>query len=128
MIWYSRNEFIAFAKKIVESMIKVALLPVSLKHIYDKSTKLFLKYPYKDAKYVSTPGWEYGGIEKDIFEKRYFEDIIEVDYDGIKVCVMKDYEGYLRQMYGDWRTPIEAKCREKIVLIDESADLSKIIS
>lgn len=126
-VWKSRNEFIAFAKKVVETMIKVALLPISLKHIYNKSTKLFFKYPYKDAKFVSTPGWEYGGIQKDVFEKRYFEQLIEVDYDNIKVCVMEDYEGYLRQMYGDWRTPVKDKNVERIVLVDENVDLAEII-
>lgn len=41
-----------------------------------------------------------------VFEK-YIQDTIEIDFQGIKLSVPREYDEYLTFQYGDWRTPIQ---------------------
>lgn len=37
------------------------------------------------------------------FERRWYEELREIDFEGLTLFVADDYEGYLTSMYGDWR-------------------------
>lgn len=121
----SRNSLVWFAKKVIEFFAKVALLPISIEKIYDRTEKHFNEYPYEQAKYVMNPTGHYG--MKNVLEKRFYEDLIEVKYDGIDVNVQRDYDEYLTHYYGEWKTPHNDFATEPTVYIDKSVDLSKII-
>ena len=124
----SRNKLIQFVKRVIRVMMKIVLLPLSLERVYKISEKHFTKYKYKDSKYVMNPAGHYG--MKNVLDKKYFEDLIEVNYDGIKVNIPKDYETYLTHYYKDWHTPISVEQQQKDldveVWVDEDFDVSAI--
>ena len=49
--------------------------------------------------------------EKEIFETKWLEDPIEVDFEGMKVKISKDYDKWLSRLYGNYHElpPIEKR-------------------
>lgn len=47
--------------------------------------------------------------KKEIMEKEVFEKLIELDFEGHKVCGIKNYDLYLKNIYGNYMKmpPIE---------------------
>lgn len=44
-------------------------------------------------------------IEKVILKRKWIEDTIVVDYEDLSIKIPRDYDEYLRLMYGDYMTP-----------------------
>lgn len=70
--------------------------------------KILRKYdPYK-SKYVGNFLGRYG--QKEIMEKTIFDEMLEMPFEDIFVPVMKDYDTYLRNLYGDYmQLPTESE-------------------
>ena len=55
--------------------------------------------------------YEYGNLYsgsigiKEMFPKNFFDEIIEVDFEGNKLLAIKEYVKYLEHTYGDYMTP-----------------------
>ena len=62
--------------------------------------KRAVKYDYDNGDYVCCIGGNYA--EKEIYPKRFFDDVIEVDFENIKVNIPSGYDEFLTQMYGDY--------------------------
>lgn len=45
------------------------------------------------------------GLEKEIFEKKWFADTLEVDFEDFKIKIPAEYDRYLTHLYGDYMTP-----------------------
>ena len=42
---------------------------------------------------------------KEMFEKKYFDDVELYSFENKKLPAPKDYDFYLNQLYGDYKTP-----------------------
>lgn len=57
--------------------------------------------PYKNCDKVAVSIWNYG--IKEMMPMEFFEDYIEVEFEGHKFAGLKRYDEYLTHLYGDWR-------------------------
>lgn len=64
-------------------------------------TKLAGEKQYDDYEYVGCLVWLSGGV-KDIFRRQWFGKTIEASFEGIQVCIPKQYDKILRHIYGDY--------------------------
>jgi len=87
---------------------KVLKLPVFLfsklcgKNVFQrKLAKLAGQKAYDDCEYVGCVVWLSGG-EKDIFERRMFDECIMHPYEKYEFRVPKEYDAILRHTYGDY--------------------------
>lgn len=58
---------------------------------------------------------------KNIYERRYFEERVELPFEGGSYPVPRDYDGVLRVLYGDYMRlppPEERLCKQHAILID----------
>ncbi len=59
--------------------------------------------PFDNAKYVANcvGAWH----EKEIVKREYFGEPTEMEFEGVKLFVPENVDGFLTGIYGDWRTP-----------------------
>ena len=50
-------------------------------------------------------------FNREILKKEYLEERVLVDFEDAKFYAPRDYDGYLRQLYGDYMTPPPEKDR-----------------
>lgn len=75
---------------------------------WEKKIMNILRYKYDETKYVGSIVSGYN--EREIFERKLFDDVDEYDFEGIKVISVKDYNKYLGSLYGDYmKLPEESK-------------------
>lgn len=63
---------------------------------------IFCKYKYKNDL-----AWVAQGRIHSIPNDKLSNELLEIDFYGIKCSVPKNYDEYLTSMYGDWKTPKE---------------------
>lgn len=118
------------SRKIAKVVLKIVLAPFSRDFLYKLVNSHYSKYPYSESKYVMNPLGHYG--MKNVLDKNYFEDLIEVDYDGIKLSIPREYDTYLRHYYKDYEKFPPKEEQDKMlsfmVLVDEDFDVDKIIN
>lgn len=64
---------------------------------------IFIKDPIDDEYYWTVA--EKNPVLKSV-PKRFYDERTQIEFNGRKYWVPKDYEGYLECHYGDWRTPV----------------------
>lgn len=110
-----------FVKKIARLGLRIVLSPFSVEGIRKKTHEHFSKYPYATANYTMNPCGHYA--EKNVLPKKYYEDVIEADYDGIKLNIPREYDEYLTHYYKDWNKPVKDPRMENAeVWVDEDFD------
>lgn len=67
----------------------------------NKLQKLARLKSYDDSKYVGCVVWLSGG-EKDIFPREWFDEYIMVQFENKKYRAPKEYDLFLRHIYGDY--------------------------
>ncbi|MFQ7069794.1 LicD family protein [Ruminococcus bicirculans (ex Wegman et al. 2014)] len=74
-----------------------------------KYEKLAKKYHYDKSKYVYATGGAY--YKKDIFLKNIFDNCTDVEFEGQMFAAPKNYDAYLKQLYGDYMRlpPVESR-------------------
>ena len=75
--------------------------------LLDKTLKLF---PYADSNFNVNAMGAYK--LREMFDKRVFGSGALYAFEDIKIRGPEDYEAYLTQMYGDWRTPADVTHHE----------------
>ncbi|MEJ2546145.1 MAG: LicD family protein, partial [Calditrichaceae bacterium] len=65
---------------------------------------IFIKDPVDDEYYWTVS--EERPVLKSV-PKRFYDEITQIEFNGRKYWVPKDYEDYLECHYGDWRTPVK---------------------
>ena len=63
--------------------------------------KLFNKYSDEPSEYLTTSNPVYG-YEKEIYKASYFKKYTNVTFEGIQAMSVKDYDGFLRNTFGDY--------------------------
>ena len=69
----------------------------------DKIDKMLKKYPYAASAYIVNG---MGGYKfKEMFKKEVFDGGVLYDFEDMRLKGPKDYDAYLKQLYGDYMTP-----------------------
>lgn len=75
----------------------------------EKLNNIIKKYSYEDSKYVGCAIWAL--VEKECIEKKWIEEIIDVEFEGNLVRAPKFYDEILRFNFGDYMQfpPVEER-------------------
>lgn len=87
-------------------ILSVLLRPFS-QQLLDKYLRMERKWiGHRGDKCVCVPQWE-----GRIFRTEWFEDTIEVPFEDTKLVIPRDYDSYLKLLYGDYMQvpPVEAR-------------------
>lgn len=112
-------------------LLKHPFLNISFKKIEKESTKYNkLKSEYLCISlFLVTTSYSIGRLF--IYSKKIFDDILEVPFENSTVFVMKDYDSFLTQQYGNWRQippPEKRKASfHNIVFLDLKKDYREYI-
>ena len=83
----------------------------SLEHWFRKTVDMMKSYDYETSKFCGSVTTRYNGLIE-IFEKEFFEDYVELEFEGRKYMAFKDWDRFLKQQYGDYmQLPPENKRR-----------------
>ena len=91
----------------IEKLISIVLFPIK-KSAIKKSEKLTKKYSIEDTKYF---WWNWGSRFEHNFKTDWFSNYEIASFEFIKIRVPKNYNDYLTEHYGDWKSmpPIEKR-------------------
>lgn len=98
-------------KKFALNFMKFILKPLSMKTITEKEMSIVLKQKKDNAKFVGIPAG-YETPKENTIEKSVFENYVELDFENRKMMAIKDYDKWLKQIYGDYMQipPEEKRC------------------
>ncbi len=71
--------------------------------------KLLLKYPFEECEMSDNRSW---GQTLDDVPKSYYDDLIELDFEGHKFFGFAEYDKFLTIRYGDYMTPPPPRKRQ----------------
>lgn len=95
---------------ITKTILKIpVILPfhvLGANHFTSELERMSTSYAYDESKYIGNVVW--GAGKKDIFLKSDFDEVDDVEFHGAKFHAMRDWNGYLKKVYGDYmRLPPE---------------------
>lgn len=104
---FRHNPF-GFAKDVFHNLARIIRYtwmgsPKYFQRKYAEFTKIQKSYDNRDSLHCYFSGVFFD--RRFQWQKRWFEKLIEVDYESEKFFVPADYEELLTHRYGDWRTP-----------------------
>lgn len=82
---------------IVRPIIHVLLLPIPKKVLYNHLNKLIRSYNNLDCIYLTTLGHNIN-----LAEKNTIDDLLKVPFANIYIYILRNYDAWLRQQYGDY--------------------------
>ena len=77
---------------------------VSKKHIRNRLDKEFRRFENDNTRKVAAIGGAYQ-YNKESVERKWFDETVELPFEGITLAAPKDYIEYLTYFYGDYMTP-----------------------
>lgn len=83
-------------------VITLFIKPLKIAKFRDK---LAQKYNNKDTKRIGLISQLYG-FKVAIWDRKLFEETIEVQFEYLMITATKEYDKFLTNNYGDWRTPM----------------------
>ena len=89
-----------YIKDIIRQIIWFVLLPIPPRVFGIFMEKLTKKYYNPNGKYIAFLSSKLG--EKEIFERKIFEEIIFVDFEHLRLAAPKNYDFILKQYYGNY--------------------------
>ena len=89
-----------YIKDIIRQIIWFVLLPIPPRVFGIFMEKLTKKYYNPNGKYIAFLSSKLG--EKEIFERKIFEEIIFVDFEHLRLPAPKNYDFILKQYYGNY--------------------------
>ena len=94
-------------KRVILSIGKIIIYPISIHYLLDKITKIATIKSYEDSKYVANIVSPYGKCE--IMPKEYFKEFYTHKFEDRFFKIPKEYDKYLKCIYGDYMQlpPIE---------------------
>lgn len=93
-----KNPVKLFLKMLIKSFYNI--LPDNM--LSKKIVKLSKKYSYEDSSYAGCIVWGYGSRER--MKKEMLEEYIDGIFEGDKYKIVKNYDEYLTNIYGDYMT------------------------
>ena len=87
-------------KRVTKPIVKVFLLPFSIKSLCNKIDMHAKSYSIEDSKYLGGVVWGYGVRER-IDKEKYLKSV-PVEFEGLMFPAPSNYEEYLSGLYGDY--------------------------
>ena len=91
-------------KGMFKKLIKAYAKSQGPKRLIKKYEKLWNKYPIEGSEYC-TSNWPCVSKKHQILKSKVFKETIRHDFEDIQVNIMKEYDDYLTNAYGDYMTP-----------------------
>ena len=101
---------------------------IALFQIFNKdyNNKSFYKYQANKKRYegINTKTCVFlqfvkkGNINFLVFDKKLFEDLVNVEYEFVSLNIPSDYDSYLSKAYGDWKKPVKGNTLHGSVFFD----------
>lgn len=86
---------------------KIILLPFTFRFLQDKTIKLLKKYKFEESSYAAELSF---GTYKRILPRELFEDFILHKFEGEYFYILKNFDTYLNNVFGDYmQLPPEEK-------------------
>ena len=85
---------------ILKDLLLILLRPFSMIFSPKMIVKIAKEYNYSNSKIAGNIIW--GSFPKSIFPKRYYENKITTIFEGNRYKIVKEYDSYLKHMYGDY--------------------------
>lgn len=93
-----------FVSKVLKPLLKVVLMPISTETIVTKIDQLAKSHSIEDSNYVGEVTLGLHGVGE-VNRKEGFLETIDVEFEGLTVKTMKNYDQYLTGKYGDYMRP-----------------------
>jgi lipopolysaccharide cholinephosphotransferase len=90
-----------FLKKIIYGFINVVARFFSHSYLVKTCEKNMTKYSRNNTKYYTSIAGYYG-YDKEIVPSSFFDEYIELTFEKINFMVIKEYDRYLKQVFGDY--------------------------
>ena len=78
---------------------------ISSKYLYEYMYDYMMKYvkqeTFQDSKWIASAVGG-AGIERELIERKYFDNMIEMEFEGKRFYAPEGYEKYLTNLYGDY--------------------------
>lgn len=93
--------------------------------------KIFKRYENKIASFCSVSSSKlcnvtFDNIDKDVFDKKWFDEVVYLDFEGLKMPCPKNYDEVLRVEYGaNYMTPIMASSKHGETYFDVNNSYTK---
>jgi len=88
-------------RRVVKKIVRVLLFPLSLSWLYNRIENCLIAYNNQQTKRIciwyGTPYMKFR-----YFPKELFDECLDVDFETIKTKIIKGYDMFLRQTYGDY--------------------------
>ena len=100
--WYVVDHWWCYMLRVICFWWYLAFLIWGRKNIIKKINKLVQKYPYETHKESDCTCW---GYTSDPMPKTAYESYCEAEFAGHSFMVLSDWDGFLKERYGDYMTP-----------------------
>lgn len=96
-----KNRESSIKNKIIKNMANQIIKIIGVKRCYDHLIRYVKKVRFSEAKWIASA---VGGanIEKELIEKKYFDNIIEMEFEGYAFYSPQGYKKYLTNLYDDY--------------------------
>lgn len=85
----------------------------SFNRLYGRYEDIFRKNP--PGKEVATLAWKYTSVSRD---RHIYDETILMDFEYLQMPVPRGYDNLLRQMFGDYMTPVKAPTLHGTIIFD----------
>lgn len=98
---------LSFLGKVKRVLARILFAPYSIRKAVQKREKLYTSV--KDSNYLSNLNGIYG--KREVVPKKWLDEVVLLDFEHLKVKAFKEYDLYLKQVYGDYMQlpPIEER-------------------
>ena len=84
-------------KSAANGLIKI----IGIKRCYHYMMKYVKQETFQDSKWIASAVGG-AGIERELIERKYFDNMIEMEFEGKRFYAPEGYEKYLTNLYGDY--------------------------
>lgn len=109
-VGYKLPENAGFIVKLLYYPSKLLALFTNKKKLQKKLVSLMSRHESEQTKYIIPYAGAYG-FEKELMPSDLFEDLIDVKFNGYDFMIFKEYDLYLKSIYGDYMKlpPVEKR-------------------
>lgn len=96
-----KNKELSLKNRIIKGIANKVINVIGIKKCYNYMMKYVKEISYNDSNWIASA---VGGanIERELIERKYFDDIVEMEFEGYKFYAPQGYKKYLSNLYHDY--------------------------